>query len=173
MTKLRLRVFVGNPVIRARRYERTGAFPGLMDQVRLEVAQPRPDLVRERVREPVEDGDGLAPGRVGGTGVALGQQGVAEPGQRVALAERGGDLAVGLDGLGVVGLGLGDVAQVQVDVAEAVQGVGGAAAVAGIAVQAQRPLAVGQRPVVLAQVRRTASRPRSPGWPGSTSARRP
>jgi hypothetical protein len=51
-----------------------------------------------------------------------------------------------------VRLGLGDVAQVQVDVADAVQGVGGAAAVPGVTVQAQRPLAVGQRPVVLAQV---------------------
>ena len=120
--------------------------------IRLEVAEPGPDLVGERMREPVEDGDGLAPGRRGGLGVALGQQRVAEPGQRVAFAERRADLAVGLDGLGVVRLGLGDVTQVQVDVADAVQGVGGPAAVAGIAVQGKRPLAVGQRLVVLAQV---------------------
>src|SRR5204862_2226427 len=51
------------------------------------VAEPGPDLVGERVREPVEDGDGLAPGRGGGLAVALGQQRVAETGQRVALAE--------------------------------------------------------------------------------------
>ena len=94
----------------------------------------------------------VTPGRPGGLPVALGQQGVAEPAQRVPLAERRTDLAIGLDGLGVVRLGLGDVPQVQVDVADAVQGVGGAAAVPGVAVQAQRPLAVGQRPVVLAQV---------------------
>ena len=110
---------------------------------RAQITELGPDLVGERVREPVQDGDGLVPGRPGGLPVTLGQQGVAEPGQRVALAERRADLAVGLDGLGVVRLGLGGVPQVQVDVADAVQGVGGAAAVPGVAVQAQRPLAVG------------------------------
>src|SRR5208283_354111 len=119
----------------------------------VEGVEPGPDLVGERVREPVEYGDALAPGRLSGPEVALGQESIAEPGQRVTLAERRAELAVGLDSLGVVGPGRRDVAQVQVDVAEAVQGVGGAATVAGIAVQAQRPLAVGQRPVVLAQVR--------------------
>src|SRR3954447_18778543 len=110
---------------------------------RPEVTEPGPDVVGERVREAIEDGDGLPPGRPGGPAVALGQQRVAKAGQRVALAERGGDVAVGLDGPGVLGLRLGGVAQLEVDEAEAVQGVGRAAAVPGFAVQAQRPLAVG------------------------------
>ena len=45
----------------------------------------------------------------GGLPVALGQQGVADPGQRVALAERRADLTVSLDGLGVIRLGLGGI----------------------------------------------------------------
>src|SRR5262249_34031905 len=80
-----------------------GDRPGLP---RAEIAELGRALVGQRVREPVQDGDGLPPGRAGAVPVALGQQGVAKPAQRVALAERRADLPVSLDGLGVVRLGL-------------------------------------------------------------------
>src|ERR1700753_68926 len=78
-----------------------------------EVMEPDPDFVGERVRQPVEDGHRLTPGRGGRLAVTFGQQRVTQAGQRVALAELGGDIAVGLDGPGVVGFGLGGVAQPQ------------------------------------------------------------
>src|ERR1700678_3474993 len=88
---------------------------------RFEVTELGPDLVRERVRQAVQDHHGLAPGRLGGAGASpgeqsLSEQGVAEPDQRITFPEGGTDLAVGLDGLLVVGLSLVQVAQVQVDV---------------------------------------------------------
>ena len=76
-----------------------------------------------------------------GIRLPVSQLGLTQPGERVALAEWRADLAVGVDGQLVVGLGLLEVAQMQVDEAEAVQGVGRAAAVARFAVQAQCPLA--------------------------------
>src|SRR5690348_15913290 len=77
---------------------------------RAEAAELGSHFVCQRMREPVQYHDRVTPGRPGGLPVTLGQQGVAEPAQRVPLAKRRADLAVGLDGLGVVRLGLGDVA---------------------------------------------------------------
>jgi hypothetical protein len=119
-----------------------GGCLGRRVRIAAQVAELDVNLVRTRVRQGVEDGRGLEEHGAGLVGLALAQQHVAEPGQRVALAEQGTDLAVGVDGLPVVGLGLGQVTQVQVDEAQAVQGVGRAAAVARFPVQAQRPLAV-------------------------------
>src|SRR5260370_30118232 len=58
-----------------------GGGPGRRVCVRGQGAELGLDVVGERVREPVEDGDGLAPGRPGAGRVALGQQGVAQAGQ--------------------------------------------------------------------------------------------
>jgi len=105
----------------------------------------------------------------GGLPVTLGQQGVAEPGQRVPLAETAHRSRGRPRWPWCSAPWLGDVPQVQVDVADAVQGVGGAAAVPGVAVQAQRPLAVGQRRSYWPRWAYSQPTP-SPGWPGSTSA---
>src|SRR5579864_5984021 len=129
-----------------------GGCLGRRVRIAAQIAELDENLVRTRVRQGVEDGRGLEEHGAGLVGLALAQQYVAEPGQRVALAEQGTDLAVGVDGLPVVGPGLGQVTQVQVDEDQAVQGVGRAAAVARFPVQAQRPLAVLERVVVLAEV---------------------
>src|SRR5580765_5295576 len=87
-----------------------GGCPGQLPvPPRAEAAELGSHLVCQRMRKPVQYDDRVTPGRPGGLPVTLGQHDVAEPAQRVPLAERRSDLAVGLDGLGVVRLGLGDV----------------------------------------------------------------
>ena len=142
-------------------------------RVLVQVTELAADDIGQRMRQGVEDHGGLQVAGPRGLEVAAAEQDVTQPGQRVALAERRADLAVGIDGLLVVGLGPGEITQVQVDEADAVQGVGRAAAVTRFPVQAQRPLAVGSARPRTGPGERRASRRRSPAWPASTSARRP
>src|ERR1017187_9623210 len=132
-----------------------GGCPGQVACIRadvtVEVLEPGPDLVGERVRQPVQDRHGSAPGLLRRDQIALGRVGLAQRGQRLTLVEAVADLAVGRHRLPVLLPGPGVVAEMTVDEAQAIQRVTRAAAVAGFAVQAQRALAMGQRLVELAQ----------------------
>src|SRR6516165_9114804 len=80
---------------------------GVSIRVLVQVTELAADDIGQRMRQGVEDRGGLQIAGPRGLEVAAAEQDVTQPGQRVALAERRADLAVGIDGLLVMGLSPG------------------------------------------------------------------